>query len=86
MSEGNEKLVQNAGFSGADNTLKMSKMTRDTLQRCRKMIPPMLPHFHKGESEYDSVLGGGIMISTSKGCCSERVEETLTSSQVKWAE
>lgn len=58
MSEGNEKLELNAGRPGDDNKPKMSKATRDTLQRCRKMIPPMLAHFHKGQMGRVAVIGG----------------------------
>lgn len=33
-------------------TPQMSRATRDVLMRVRKMIPPMLEKFHKGEIDY----------------------------------
>jgi len=32
----------------SDNQPKMSQAARETLQKVRKMIPPMLEKFHKG--------------------------------------
>lgn len=48
MSEGQEKLQHTYGQTQNPKQPGMSKATREMLQRVRKMIPPMLPSFHKG--------------------------------------
>lgn len=49
MSEGQEKLEHTHGQTQTPQQPEMSKATREVLQRVRRMIPPMLPSFHKGE-------------------------------------
>lgn len=48
MSEGQEKFEHTHGQTQDWKQPEMSKATRDVLQRVRKMIPPLLPSFHKG--------------------------------------
>lgn len=48
MSEGQEKLKHTHGQTHNPQQPEMSKATREVLQRVRRMIPPMLPSFHKG--------------------------------------
>ncbi|CAG8952159.1 hypothetical protein HYFRA_00000898 [Hymenoscyphus fraxineus] len=38
--------------------VKMSKATRDTLLKVRKLVPPMLAKFHKGQMGRIAVIGG----------------------------
>jgi ATP-dependent NAD(P)H-hydrate dehydratase len=45
-------------FGSQAPSLKMSKMTQEILLQVRKMVPPMLEKFHKGQMGRIAVIGG----------------------------
>lgn len=57
MSEGQEKLEHTHGQTQDQKQPEMSKATKQVLQRVRRMIPPMLPSFHKGTSINPATIG-----------------------------
>lgn len=48
--------------------LAMSSAARAMLSKVRRLVPPMLEHFHKGQLGRVAVIGGSADY-TGKSCC-----------------